>query len=591
MRFALTLASAGLLLLPACKSAEEVTVLLQDQCSFQDTATYTEFAVFEDQCSGGSTACGLDDKLSVGDTDGAIFRHIVPMGDALPSVGKLDEKAYAFAAIVRDESCRVIGYGCTCADITTIREVQVQPGGWSRCQDKDCTLDEFCASLETGGCAADEQCTAGTCEAGISDVDSGPDEPTVCTLEVQASGALPSVAAETRLTGPALAATSSGFVLAYRTQDAEGIADIVASLPSTSGALTPIPPAKIACAYDEIQADGGIGIDFKGGNGLAVFSLPNCDGKGAGATFTTFDAAGTVGTTNLQPNAGFASLTLAPHHSIASRPADGERDFLFRSAAGAGQVSIAVLQGAGFKAGGNVDKLFDAMDYAMVARDKSIVSYVGRASASTTVLVGAPTAAIGEMGVVALDPVDVVTMSALDDQVFVATSVASVDGLSWSLYGADAKQADTGTAGNLTYGSSAASWFQDSPLVAAGAVDRIDVHWIGAETSLIRVAGAAAPVAGFAGKLLASASGEDQVAVAWLTDATVSTGALGGWAVLGCAAPGSGSGSGGGAGSGSGGSAGTASGGSGAGGSGGSGTGASGGTAAGGSGAAAGTGP
>lgn len=585
MRFAVTLASAGLLLLPACKSAEEVTVLLQDQCSFQETATYTEFAVFEGQCGGGSTACGLDDKLSVGDTGGAIVRHIVPMGDALPSVGKLDEKAYAFAAIVRDESCRVIGYGCTCADITTIREVQIQPGGWSACKDKDCTLAEFCASLETGGCATDEQCTAGKCEAGESDVDSGPDEPTVCTLEVQASGALPSVTEETRLTGPALAATSTGFVLAYRTQDAEGIADIVTRLPSTNGAVTPIPPAKITCAYDDVQADGGIGIDFTDGNGLAVFSLPNCDGNGAGVSVKTFDAAGTVRSNTLQPNPGFASLTLAPHHSIAPRPAAGEWDLVFRSGAGAGQASITVVRSSGIKTDVGINLLFDAMDYAMVARDKSIVSYVGRASTSTTVLVGEPTAAIGEMGVIALDPADVVTMSALDDKVFVATSVASVDGLTWRLYGTDAQQADTGTAGSAIYGSSAASWFQDSPLVAAGTADGIDVHWIGAETSLIKVAGAAAPVAGFTGKLLASASGEDRVAVAWLQDATVSTGAIGGWAVLGCAAPGSG----GGAGSGSGGSAGAGAGGDA--GSAGAAVGGSGGTAAGGSGGSAGTGP
>lgn len=539
MRFALTLTGLALALLPSCKSAEEVQVVLKDQCNFQGTANYTEFVVFAGQCGAGSTECGLDDQLSVGDTTGATFRAIVPMGDPLPSVGKLDQGSYAFGAIVRDDSCRVVGYGCTCADISVIREVQVQPGAWNRCAGKDCSLQEFCAPLESGGCTDGLACTAGECRGEPTEVDGG-DEPTGCTLEVLASGPLPSVTEETRVSGPALAATDSGFTLAYRTQDIEGLTDIVAPLPSVDGALSVVPPAKRACSFVDVQAEGGIGIGFGNGAGVAVFSHPDCDGAGAGATFTAFNSAGVPGAVVAQPNPSATSLTLAPHHSLAPRPAAGEWDFVFRWATGADQTSVTLVKG-GKLVGAPINKLFDAMDYVMVARGKSIVSYLGSAATSTTLLVGAPTTATADMTVVASDAVDVATISALGDQLLFARSTTTGGGLSWDIYGADAQSVDAGVIGSATYFSGVSSWFRDAPLVAAGSSDHIDVHWIGGETTFVEISSATAPLAGFSGELLASASGEDQVAVAWLNDATVTTGSLGGWAVLGCASADAGS--------------------------------------------------
>ncbi len=368
----------------SCAKKPSVNLVLLDPCaaqgkSFKDTANYTEIAVFK----GG---CPEDSALADGDTSKAVFSGVAEKGAPLPSVGDLDKAKYGFAAIMRDATCGVIGFGCTEADLSNIREVRVAVRAWSQ-PDRNKT----CEPLTGKGCPAPLACDQGRC---VSATDGGKTDGSGagCDLSVIASGGLPPLsvgdAGSAQVSGPAVAASAQGFVIGYRSQ-VGGQLYAHAALLSTSGTINPPSTLSLAACPGKSPAD-GVGLAFSGTGGLMALALPDCDGQGAGAYFMMVDASGKLSNLKLARSQNqFADLTLARTHSLSGSGAADRYDFVYRATFPPPnnniQMQLAPLQSNSF--GGNVSSLFagEATLFGMVASTSQIQSLLGQVPSKAAV--------------------------------------------------------------------------------------------------------------------------------------------------------------------------------------------------------------
>ncbi len=239
----------------------------------------------------------------------------------------------------------------------------------------------------TGG-AAGTSAAAGAPASGGS----GGAPPPGCSLAVIASGKLPGGGAGTMVTGPAIAAAPTAFVVAYRVQDtATGDVEVDTLAVSDDGVLYPPSPATLPGCASALAVD-GIGLAFSGDTGLCVAGLADCSGSGAGAAFIPVDALGTVGTPTVTRNPSFSSLVLAQRHALSKRAdatsPDGTVkpafDFVYTAMqTGQQQTQIATLAGDTFA--DTPASLFpNAADYGMVATTGSTRAVLGRVPAQAS---------------------------------------------------------------------------------------------------------------------------------------------------------------------------------------------------------------
>src|SRR5690606_5620759 len=196
--------------------------------------------------------------------------------------GDLTARKYAFGVVLRDDNCRPVATGCTCANLEDIKKVEINVAAWANCSSaSDCTQAQACTALDSPGCAAPAVCVAGKCEGEPGDA--GTDSSTdggggACSLTVVAAGELPApITDDANLSGPAVTATDTGFVIGYREQNPT-TTQLQLVLQGISDAGAPSSPSKLpvsACA--ETPSD-GVGIAFSGTEGVMVASLPNCTG-------------------------------------------------------------------------------------------------------------------------------------------------------------------------------------------------------------------------------------------------------------------------------------------------------------------------
>lgn len=354
----------ALLALPAasffsCAPKPSVTLVLLDPCaargySFRSSAAYAELAVFKNGCPEQQT-------LVDGDTSGAVFDTVSPADGDLPAVGDLKKGKYGFAVVMRDANCGVTGFGCTEADLNTIRQVRIQVQAWGS--------SDVCSPLKGVGCQAPATCVEGRCE---SDAGSGQ-----CDLSLVASGNLPDVSVNApQLTGPAVAATASGFVIGYRAQGTlDNTVQAVSALLSDDGHLTtPSTQSLTGCQSTLSQATGGVGLafPFQGGDGFMLLSLQDCagTGSGAGTFFVPVQPSGTLGTA--VSRTGFPEVHLARVHSFAAAPTPGDYTAVFHVVTGGNlsQTRKASLQGTVPKPGTGTDVILPGdphSDFAEVA--------------------------------------------------------------------------------------------------------------------------------------------------------------------------------------------------------------------------------
>ncbi|MEZ4371139.1 MAG: hypothetical protein R3B07_09950 [Polyangiaceae bacterium] len=533
----------------AC-SSRDLDLVMHDLCGFRTNGSaYAEFAVFESECP--SNTCGdIEAKLTAGDTSGAVFRKVVPEGSGLPEVGTLSARKYAFGVILKDGSCKPIATGCTCANLEDIKKVEINVAAWANCPaGGQCSEAEACTPLQAStGCIAPSTCVEGRCEGEPGDA--GTDSSTDgggggCDLTVVASGELPAAVAEdANLSGPAIVATPSGFVIGFREQNPATTA-LQLVLQGVTDSGSPASPSKIALsACAETPKDPGLGIAFGDGGGVLTASLPDCTGAGAGAVFATFDAGGAATGNNSVSNPAFSELTLARNHSAA--PVVGSAndfEFVYRVLTTSGVVvQSATLEGAGFKGGVNTSNLFMAAPagFAEVTRTDMVRGVLGQIPDRAAVLlqVGATDAMPAELE---LPDATWGAITSWDDRVL--AMVPEATGIHYQLTDASGADLGQGSAGSGSVRGGDVAQLGDRVFFLTGASEKLTViPYTGANATLdagtpVVFSGTVGSTAltGFEGDLVSMAAARGQVAVAWITRSKLSAGEpTGGWAVLSC---------------------------------------------------------
>ncbi len=537
----------------AC-SSKELALTLVDPCQsegqgFRSRADYVEFAVFESDCP--NNTCGpLDAQLALGDTRGAIKTSLVPITQALPSVGELPVRKYAFAAVLKDDSCKPIAYGCTCADVEDISKVEINVAAWSNCSGSGCSISQACSDMSAPGCAAPAVCVNGRCD-GDPDPDSsvpdsgddaGPTGP--CTLRVVASGALPAPVSDTAsLSGPGVTATDTGFVIGYREQHPDTTA-MQAVLQGVSDSGSASAPSKVALGNCTSMPQDGVGIASQGGEGMMVVSLPECGlGAGAGAAFITFNPSGARTGDNALRNPDFIGLSLARGHSLAAVPGtQRDYEFVYRAEEAAGVVlQGAALEGPGFKGGARTLLGMQPVDFGQIAMTSAISGVLAQVTGAPTM-----TLRVGPVsGVTADVELPAASWGALTAYAGrVAAMAPEGSGITYLL--TDALGSDLGggqvSVNNVRGGDLVT--LNDRLLMLTSTTGSLTVHRFSGASSTL-VAGEQAPflgsvgsmsLSGFDGELVGIAAARSRVAIAWLTRQRLQAGDdAGGWAVLECA--------------------------------------------------------
>ncbi len=539
---------AGVVVTPSCGGDEAVQIVIVDPCCeeggdagslcFRPRADYAELAVFE----GG---CPTDEALTLGETQGAKERQLVRAGASPKAIGELARKKYGFAVVLRDQECRVMAFGCTAANLDSIREVRVAVLAWGS--------DAACSSLEGGGCEAPEACSAGRCvsEGGTPGDADTPDVPVDmgtpamgCTLDVVASGELPAPSdPNAKVTGPGIVSADTNFVVGWREMSSSGDWQVVLAPLSDTGTLgNATRQMTTKCAG--MEPTKGFGMAWSSGEGLAGVADPDC-GSGAGATFIQFDAAATV--QNAKPSVGAGpELFIENTHALAAGPSMGTWELVYGSLGKALSLKLIGVTGD------TVTSLFNdaSVDFVQVATTSQVratlanitgtgarldIGPAGTASPNTLPIGGGEAgAAMAAWG----------ALTAWGDR---AVAVIPSSGGGFDFQAADRTGAAVGS-GKL-----------GGPVYLSGDVANLRNHLfvLGADTAAMAVydvTGAAgttltppsAPeqftqtvgstsLIGFDGTRVAMAAGRQRVAIAWLKASTlVGATTAGGWALLEC---------------------------------------------------------
>ncbi len=560
--FALAFAS---LCFPSCAEKPKIKIGLRDLCeetAFREAGAYTEFVVFRN-------GCPSDDDLKAGRTDGAVFRSVAPVDSSLPDVGDLDKVKYGFAALVRNENCGVVGFGCTAANLENVREVRIGVCDWSA-QTQDGMPTCACEALRGPGCKSPKICTKGSCTTGECVIDDG--DLKGCPLTVAASGPLPAPAdSSSIISGPGLVSTPDGFVVALREMSSGGDKGQVKLL-GLSDCGAPVVRGVVDLASNELTCTGGassdgVGIAFSGDAGLAAASLPNC-GDGGGVLLMPFDSRGDLHASPLATHTtSFEGLEMVrPAGAAAAGAAAADFELVYRvkhsptpeqnSTTDVQRVVVSAPADAAeapkFKQGAGVVHPLGAesIPFAHVVTSSQVRAFVGLVPSkmpSGVVMSVGPNASdtLEPKGEIALPDAGWAAATAWDDKA--AALVPTASGATWKaaqLAGSTVSEIATGTVGSGALKGAGMTRLRDHMLIVTSTSQGMSVHRVsGASGILSSSAADSVPLTdlgggildGFDGERVAIAAGRSRVAVVWINKSQLSKGdVIGGWALLKC---------------------------------------------------------
>ncbi|MDB4941241.1 MAG: hypothetical protein JWP97_775 [Labilithrix sp.] len=179
-----------------------------------------------------------------------------------PAIGDLDRGTYAFAAVAKGDDCRVLATGCTEVDVDASDSVSIAM-----------TAND----PPTGACATGSACQAATCVP--ADDNQDPSVGAGCSLELLGAGPLanPVGGSGTMVSAPSVAATPTGFVIAYREIDPNATEARITVLPidPAGGALDPQSALLKGRCADSDETD-GVGLLTNGTAGQVVLARSAC---------------------------------------------------------------------------------------------------------------------------------------------------------------------------------------------------------------------------------------------------------------------------------------------------------------------------
>lgn len=572
-RSALLFLLPAALLFGACKKAPSIDLSLSDPCGLRADATcdplsfdpsrcdeayanawcsrsasFVEVAVFEGSCPS-------DDTLANGDVSTAVFRQSVPVNAELPELGDFKQQGWGFAAFLRGDDCNVVGYGCTNADLSRVRNISIRidPG------------------YGKGACGAGASCVGGSCtsgggggpdggDGGMSDGEAGTSEAGSdagapgCDLALVASGKLPDpVGAGATEIGPAITATNNGFLVAWREVDAAATASKLYTLAlgddGLGGSTASSQPVSVCPG---VVPPGGLGLAFapQQNVGLAVTAQTDCNDAGAGATFLELGPTGTPVT--YLDVVGLDDLTLSPTGAVSPDRTGAAFQLAYLSKQSAHRIDV--VAGMDISLGAQPVDLLPGQSstFAALAASPDVRATLADQAldgGTQTVLEygpwdgGAPKTALLDAGA----PAAVAAWS----KSAIAVAKAADGKLAWEARTLDGVTTGGGALGTGPYGAVdvAATGAGDHVVVAAAGTGAISLFRIDGAAST-KLTAAAQPVklgptvgtgagqvslGAYDGKALAVAAARQRVAIAWTTKRTAATGVpAGGWALLAC---------------------------------------------------------
>jgi hypothetical protein len=250
--------------------------------------------------------CPEADVLKAGLPPGSSLSRTAfrPRDADAPPVGTLPPGKYAFAAVVRQPDCKVVGTGCSNVDLSGGGRVEVRVGA----------VDGAGAACTTGSV-----CRSGRCVPSVDAKD--PNIGSGCSLQLLGAGPLHNPIARSNLTlsAPAIVPRPGGFLIAYREwSGTTGAAQLVLMpVDETGGALEPfLQPLAGRCATAE-EAD-GVGAAWSGDHGLIAVARAPCTGSSGGLELFEVSADGAVAASQSHTVADVTTLSLGRGHALAA---------------------------------------------------------------------------------------------------------------------------------------------------------------------------------------------------------------------------------------------------------------------------------
>ncbi len=309
-------AGAAVVWLVAC-DAPLVSMTVDLPSAVVNQTAWIEIGAFPSACpspaqlGGGLPASGFTERVAYRRDDPPL-----PLG-AIPS-GR-----YGFAAVARDDNCGVVAAGCTLADVSSARAVDVPMDATS--------------SLDAGACSAGLVCDYARCVPPTSGSD--PAAGAGCSMRLVGAGPLPDpLPGGPLVSAPAIVPTATGFLIAYAEYiDFDGTTRVTLQPIDASGGA-PLPQQQTLdghCPNQTKMDAAGLVMDATGG--LFVMSRPPCQGQ-SGVELLPLDPTGVVLKRNVFLNSNAPEIVLSTH-SLASAAAAG-KDLLAVDVSGSASLDV-----------------------------------------------------------------------------------------------------------------------------------------------------------------------------------------------------------------------------------------------------------
>lgn len=282
-----------------CRLKPDVTFDITLPSAVSGQAAWIEVGVFR------SASCAALAPMLTGGVppDGAAAHIAFRVKDApMPALGDLPKAKYAFAAVAKDETCGVLATGCAEVDVAKDRSVAIQ-------------LE---ATQGGGGpCATGTVCQGARCVPGGDNSD--PSVGAGCSLQLLGAGPLGDALTSSGaiVSAPALSATSTGFLVAYREYDQYGGAARVSVLPLDNGGGAKPVKTRTLESCQSVEESDSAGMAFSDpSSGLLVLSRPACPPKPAGLDLLKIDGTGAVTQSGFEGR-GEPARSLSNAHAVA----------------------------------------------------------------------------------------------------------------------------------------------------------------------------------------------------------------------------------------------------------------------------------
>jgi len=292
---------AWVVLLAAC-ATPSVSLSVGLPSSVVDQTAWIEIGAFP-------SACPTPEQLAGGLPETGFTERVAYRRDDPPlPLGNVAATRYGFAAVARSDTCGVVAAGCTTADVSGARVVNV-------------TMDPT-SDPDAGACSAGLVCDFARCvpPAGGGDPAAGAG----CSMKLVGAGPLPDpLFGNPLVTAPAIVPTANGFLIGYAEYlDFDGTVRVTLQPIDQSGGA-PLAQQQALDGHCAGQAKiDAAGLAMGTTGGLFVMSRPPCQGQ-SGVELLPLDATGVVQKRNVFLNSTAPEIVLSTH-SLSSAAAAGQ---------------------------------------------------------------------------------------------------------------------------------------------------------------------------------------------------------------------------------------------------------------------------